>query len=437
MASPPISKTLVADSFHTFSAPGSRTHVFYSTSQTRPLLPTFGGIRPPQSQIYLDYAAATPVEATVLQDMVAWQTTAFANPANRLHLMGEYAEHALMDARMRLGKCIGATPETQIIFTSSATEANNLALRGLALNPKRRRNRIVYSPTEHSSVIETVLALQKMPLAYPIEAIALQVDQNGQIDLEHAQSVINSDTLCVSLMDLNNETGVIQEKQSEIVKWSHSHGALVHCDAVQGFGRLGFRIDATQTNLAVISSGKIYGPRGAAALCLTPQFPHAEKIHIRLSPQLTGGGQESGLRSSTANLAAIRGFARAAELICSTREEQRGAFEILESAFLTTLQRELNRPVHVYGIGHKIPGLMMISIDGVNAMKLIEQCRNICMSTGSACKTLQATASHVLLAMGVPLEDALGSMRISMGLPTTRQEIEEAATIIARECRTL
>jgi cysteine desulfurase len=423
-------------------APASRAHSFCSLSPSQDLLPAFGGIKPPEDQIYLDYAAATPVEASVLLETLAWQTNAFANPANRLHRMGEYAEHALMEARIRLGKCLGATPDTQIIFTSSATEANNLALRGLALHPKRKRNRFVYSPTEHSSVIETILALQKMPLSVPIEAIALRVDENGQIDLDHAISIINEDTICVSVMDLNNETGVIQERLSEIIEWSHRHGVLVHCDAVQGFGRAGFRIDTSLANLAVVSSGKIYGPRGAAALCLTPHFNSKDinsetKLPIRLSPQLTGGGQESGWRSSTPNLAAIRGFARAAELLVSNRQGQRDYFEALETVFVTSLKSQIHRNVRVYGTGHKIPGLLMFSIEGVNSMKLIEECQNICVSTGSACRTLQATASHVLLAMGIPLEEALGSMRISMGLPTTRQEVEAAAATIARVSKTL
>jgi cysteine desulfurase len=386
--------------------------------------PEFGGskLNDPET-IYLDFAAATPVCDEALAEMLIWHNKAFANPANRLHGPGEFAEHGLWDARERLAHALSCEP-TEIVFCSSATEANNLALRGLALHPRRRRNRMVVSPSEHSSVLETAQALKRLPLSHPLSLETLRLDPDGQVDLDHARSIIDEDTLFVSVMNVNNETGVRQTQLNDITQIAHAAGALVHCDAVQGFARDGFSFSSSDADLAVVSSSKIYGPKGAAALLLR------SGRKLRLAAQLTGGGQESGLRSSTPNLPAIRGFARAAELM--SQMHANGAIaeqqKHLEKTFLNALSSQTTFTLH--GSRYKAPGTLMLSFPNVNAMKLIEDCRILCISTGSACRTFQATASPVLLAMGVPLEQALSSIRVSFGIPTQEADVLRSAEII-------
>lgn len=392
-------------------------------------LPHFGGVALASDAVYLDYAAATPIADAVLSDFVAWSAACYANPSSRLHGPGEYADHGLMDARRRVAACLGAHHE-QVIFTSSATEANNLALRGLVMHPKRKRRRIVFSPTSHSSVIATIEALVRSQLKSPIEAIPLQVGSDGQIDCTHAAAVINQETLCVSLIDVNNETGVLETRIPELLTIAHRAGALVHVDAVQGFARYGFDAAQNQADLFTVSSGKIYGPRGAA--CLVLAKPASDRLALRLSPQLTGGGQESGLRSSTPNLAALQAFARACELVCQYRSSYAVQMQELEELFLAQLRSRCRNTVIVHGGKTRVPGLMSLAIENTNAMKLVEQARPLCVSVGSACRTLQATASPVLLSMGIPLEQALASIRLSFGVPNTADDVTRAAEILAR-----
>jgi cysteine desulfurase len=391
--------------------------------------PDFGGVPFPKDSIYLDYAAATPVADAVLFEMQGWLKRCFANPASRLHDLGDYAEHALMNARQRIATCVDASPE-DIVFTSSATEANNLALRGLALHPKRKRTRFVYNPTCHSSVSATLDALARAPLARPLVPVALRVDAQGQVDLEDATKKIDEDTVCVSLIDVNNETGVLDPSIPTMAAMAHANGAFVHIDAVQGFARVGFSFAQSTADLAVISAGKIYAPRGAA--CLIVQRTHQTTPTMRLAPQLTGGGHEFGLRSSTPNVAGAQAFALACELACQSRDEYASKMKDLEQTFLDHLKLLCPRPFIVHGGTSRAPGLLSLAIENTNAMKLVEHAQPLCLSVGSACRTTQATASPVLLAMGIPMEQALASFRISFGLPTQKEEVIRAAHILAR-----
>ncbi len=395
------------------------------------VMPEFGGLNPAKAlteSIYLDYASATPVSLPALKETFAWSAHAAANPANRLHRAGEYAEHGLWDARQRVARCLGCKPN-EVCFLSSATEANNLVLRGLVSHPKRKkeRNRLVVSPSEHASVMETALALQRLPLAHPVEVVFLKLDSQGQVDLDDARKKIQGNTLCVSVMDLNNETGVAQKQLTALIEMTHEVGAYFHCDSAQGFGRNNFRCSHHDVDFAVVSSGKIYGPRGAAALVIR------ENRRIRLAPQLTGGGHEAGLRSSTPNLPAIRGFATAAEIMVEMAGSAAAHCAQMEKLFLTELRR--HQDVHVHGEEQRVPGILMLSFPNTNAMKLLEHAAPLCLSAGSACKTLQATASHVLLSMGVPLEEALGSFRVSFGLPTSSEEVLRSVEVLSRAAK--
>lgn len=383
----------------------------------------FGGVELQGDLIYLDHAAATPIDGRVFAKMLPWLTQVYGNPANRLHRMGELAEHGLAQSRQTIADALGVTFE-EVIFCSSATEANNLLLRGLVQNPLRKRNKIVVAATEHSSVLTTAHELADNG----IEVAVLSVDTHGQIDLENAAAHIDNNTLCVCVMDVNNETGIIQKHLNEITALAHKHGALVHCDAVQGFARGNFHATHNDFDTATISGAKIYAGRGAAALIIRKRSPR-----IRLAAQLTGGGHEFGLRSGTPNLAAIAGFAEGVRLQIAERAERSKHLAHLESIFLSALAGRIQFSSSGTGAkaAQKVAGIVMLHIPNVNAMKLIENMKRVCVSAGSACRTLQATTSHVLTAMGCDDDIALASFRVSIGLTNTEAEMHHAAEIIA------
>ncbi|BBH52609.1 cysteine desulfurase family protein [Fluviispira sanaruensis] len=384
---------------------------------------SFGGIKLPQNTIYLDFASSTPLDKRILEKMTPWMLGYFANSANRLHPMGELTEHALGWARTTLAKIFSVSFE-EVIFTGSATESNNLFLRGLVENPHRKRNKIVYCATEHSSIIVTANTLSA--LSENIQIAELPVDEYGQINIQIAERVIDENTLCVCVMDVNNETGIRQLQLEKIRKISLECGALLHVDASQGFARSHLIAEGIDFDSLTISSAKIYGPKGAAALILKKRRPK-----IKLQAQLTGGGHEFDLRSSTPNIAAIMGFTYACLFQQQEASERIKYYEFLENAFCDELNKHIQ--VKFYGVKkQKIAGILTISFQNVNAMKLLEETRTVCASVGSACKTLQATASHVLVAMGIELENTLASFRVSFGLTNSEQEVREAAKILAQ-----
>jgi cysteine desulfurase len=378
--------------------------------------------------LYLDNAAATPLCLPAFDAMAPWLLGMCGNPANRLHPMGELAEHALAAARATVARALGVE-QVGVTFTASATEANNLVLRGLVDNPMRKRGRLVVGATEHSSVLATALRLAE--LHQDVEVVVLPVDAQGQVDLEAARTAIDGSTLCVALMDVNNETGVVQAGLPAVAAMARAAGAALHVDAVQGFarGELGADPESVPFDTAVVSGAKMNGPKGAAAL-----ITRRRKPRLRFEPQLTGGGQEGNLRSGTPNVPAIIGFARAVEWYALERQEGLTRIGRLEERFLSTLRAELKGRVvvAVHGEGaRRVPGIASVHFEGVNAMKLVEEARVVCASVGSACRTLQATASHVLLAMGVSEEASLASLRVSFGLCNTDDEAVTAAKLLA------
>ncbi|MEY4066060.1 MAG: hypothetical protein RIR26_2268, partial [Pseudomonadota bacterium] len=258
----------------------------------KPQLPEplpLGGLRLPENLIYLDHAAATPLDSRVLEAMLPWMRELYGNPANRLHPMGEVAEHGLALARRIIAEAVGVDFD-EIIFCSCATEANNLLLRGLVEHPLRKRSTIAVSATEHSSILTTLEALRP----HGIRIKTLPVDAFGQISLESAAQNIDEDTLAVCVMDVNNETGIQQTKLNALAEIARRNGAVFHVDAVQGFARHHFHTGSTEFDTATLSGAKIYAGKGAAALIVRKKHPR-----IRIAPQLSGGGHEGGLRSGT------------------------------------------------------------------------------------------------------------------------------------------
>lgn len=382
--------------------------------------PAFNTMNLPTPTFYFDYAAATPIHKKVLEEMLPWMTSYFANAAARIHPMGEVAENALSQCRSKFAEFFKVNFE-DVIFLSSATEANNFILRGLVADPRRKRRSIVIGATEHASIYTTALALEKSFAASGICVKTLPVDDEGQIDLTAARTIIDADTLCVCVMDVNNETGVLQSRLQDIIELAHSKGAPVHVDGVQGFARGSFETRNLDFDSVVVSGAKIYGPKGAAGLVL-----RKKNFRWRLEPQLTGGGHEFDLRSSTPNIPAIVGLTTAFELQENERTVRNAHLQKLEVRFLDLLGKNSNFTL-ISKSAPRVPGIFMGYFPDVNAMKLIEDVKNVCVSVGSACRTLQATASHVCLNMGVPLEVALASFRVSLGLPNTIAEVELGA----------
>jgi cysteine desulfurase len=391
----------------------------------------FGGVSLPENTIYIDFASSTPLDIRVFQEMTPWMLGYFANAANRSHPMGELTEYAIGLARTNIAKIFDVSFD-EIIFTSSATESNNLLLRGLVENPLRKRKKIVYCATEHSSIVATAITIfDHYSKTLGIEIKELPVDVNGQIIFEEAEKIIDKNTLCVCVMDVNNETGIIQTQLQKIKELCKKAETILHVDAAQGFARSANIACEVDYDTATISSSKIYGPKGVAALIIKKRRPR-----IRIEAQLTGGGHEFNIRSSTPNAAAIVGFAAACLLQKEEAQIRIKHYKKMEKAFCDEIQKHIE--THFYGQNiNKVPGILTLYFSGVNAMKLLEESKTICASVGSACKTLQATASHVLVAMGVELEHTLSSFRVSFGLTNSEEEVKEAARRLANAAKKL
>ncbi len=384
----------------------------------------FGGL--PKNTIYLDYAASTPLDIRVFEKMSPWLFEYFGNSANTIHPMGTITKHALEYSRNTIAEILNVEAE-EIIFTSCATESNNLLLRGLLEHPLQKRKKIITCVTEHSSIASTAKMLsENLGSRLGYEFCELSVDENGQINLEEAKKIIDDKTLCVCVMDVNNETGIVQKTLPQIEQITHAAGALLHIDGVQGFARNDLFALGVNFDSAVISSSKIYGPKGASALIIKKRRPR-----IQLEPQLEGGGHEFGLRAGTPNIAAIVGFSEACILQKKECAQRLKYYSKLEDAFMDEIKKNIDACFYAES-SPKIKGIISLSIANVNAMKLLENTPTVCASVGSACKTLQATASHVLLAMGIELEQALASFRISFGLCNSEEDVRTAARLLAK-----
>jgi cysteine desulfurase len=373
-------------------------------------------------KIYLDYAATTPVDPRVLKAMLPFFSEKFGNTMS-LHSFGQEAKTALEESREAVANLMGAKPN-EIIFTSSATESNNLALKGIALANKDRGNHIVISSIEHPCIMESAEWLESQGF----EITRLPVDKYGLINPEDVKKAINpirkssissgarKNTILVSIIHASNEIGTIQPI-AEIGKICKERGVYFHTDAAQSFGKIPIDVNKMNIDLMTVSSHKMYGPKGAAALFV--------REGTKITPILHGGGQEAGLRSSTVNLAAIVGFAEAVR-ICKKEMEK-------EAKRLTELRDKL-----IKGVLEKIPGSHLNGhpqkrlannanfwFEFVEGESIVIQLDllGIAASTGSACSSAKLEPSHVLLAIGLRPEEAHGSLRLSLGRWTKEKDI--------------
>ena len=376
--------------------------------------------------IYLDSHATTPCDPRVVEAMTPFWGEEFGNPATRTHSYGWAAEQALETAREEVADAIGARSR-EIVFTSGATEANNLVLFGIARAGRARGNHIVVCRSEHRSVLDPCRALTKE--GFTISEIA--VDRAGQVDLDALREAIGPRTLLVSLMHANNEIGVIQPI-AEVARVARERGVPLHTDAAQSVGRIPVDVEELGVDLLSISGHKIYGPKGVGALYVRRRRPR-----IEIEPILHGGGHERGLRSGTLPVPLCVGLGRACSIAEAERESEAPRIRALRDHLWARLQGELES-IRLNGDPERrLPGNLNVSFLGVESSAVLLALPDLALSAGSACTSSSPEPTHVLRALGLPPEQALGSIRIGLGRFTTLAEIDQAADRIVTEVRRL
>ena len=375
--------------------------------------------------IYLDYNATTPLCEPARAAMLPFLKEKFGNPSS-VHAAGREARAAIDDARDRLADLLGAKPH-ELIFTSGGTEANNLAILGLARSRTARGKHLISAKTEHHAVLNTIEHLEKRE---GFEVTWLNVSQTGRIDLDHLTDAIRDDTVLVSIMHANNETGVIQPLR-EISQICRGRGVLLHSDMVQSFGKIPIddtsaneRDDVSLVDAASFAAHKFYGPKGAGLLFLRSGIP-IEPVHF-------GGAHENQRRPGTENVAAIAGMAAAAEFVERDREQEQAREGNLRDQLWQEISAQIS-PVVLNGDAHRrLANTLNISLPALDSetMLMALDLEGVCASSGSACMVGSVVASHVLLAMGLPLAFARSAIRFSVGKYTTAEEISATASIV-------
>ncbi len=366
--------------------------------------------------IYLDYNATTPVDPRVVEAMMPFFTDTFGNSASIDHQHGAYASEAVEKARATIAATINARPE-EIIFTSGATESDNLALIGVMEANEDRGDHLVTCRTEHPAVLETATYLQKRGK----RVVYLDVDSTGLVDPDAIKRAITNRTVLVSIMSANNEIGTLAPL-AEIGSIAHERAALFHTDATQAIGKIEIDVQKLGIDLMSFSSHKIYGPKGVGALYVRRRNPF-----VRLSPLLHGGGHERGVRSGTVNVAGVVGFAAAMDLAKrQLRSEQRRLSALGERLLNGILDGVEGAQLNGH-VSQRLAHCVNVHIAGVENKALIVALRErLSFSAGSACATSKAEASHVLLALGYDAARSYGSIRLSIGHPTTELDVKYA-----------
>ncbi|MFZ4665942.1 MAG: IscS subfamily cysteine desulfurase [Prochlorotrichaceae cyanobacterium] len=369
-----------------------------------------------KAPIYLDYQATTPVDPRVLEQMLPYFTEIYGNPASVTHAYGWAAESAVKQAREQLAQAIGADP-SEIIFTSGATEANNLAIKGVAEAYLGQGRHLITVQTEHRAVLDPCTYLEGLGF----EVTRLPVQPDGRLDLDRLATALRSDTVLVSVMAANNEIGVLQPLEA-IGTLCHDRQVLFHTDAAQGIGKIPLDVQRQNIDLLSLTAHKIYGPKGIGALYIRRRDPR-----VQLATQLHGGGQERGWRSGTLPVPQIVGFGAAIDLAMADMNRENDRLRDLRDRLWLRLQTIDG----IYLNGHpdqRLSGNLNVSIDGVNGQALLLALQpDIAVSSGSACTMAKVEPSHVLQALGRSREQVLASLRFGLGRFTTPEQIEYAA----------
>jgi cysteine desulfurase len=372
-------------------------------------------------RIYLDNNATTRVDPRVVEAMLPYFTEHYGNAASLTHAFGRDTDEAVERARGQVAELIGAHPR-DIVFTSGATESNNLALKGVAVMYRSQGDHLISAATEHKAVLDPLRRLGREGWNITI----LPVDAYGRVTVEQIAQAVTPRTVLVSVMAANNEIGTLQPIRA-IGRWCKERGVLFHTDAAQAAGKIPLDVEDMGIDLLSLSAHKMYGPKGVGALYVRRREPR-----VRLEPQIDGGGQERGLRSGTSNVPGIVGFGMACEL-CNSEMS-------VEAVRLTSLREQLRRGIQeqlrdVTLNGHpsdRLPNNLNLSFAGIKGEALLMALRDVAVSSGSACTTASLEPSYVLTALGLDDELAHGSLRFGLGRFTTAEEVEDTIQEVTR-----
>jgi len=382
--------------------------------------------KPNQPPVYLDYQATTPCDPRVVEAMLPWFTEKFGNPASVTHAYGREAEEAVERARAQLASLIHADPR-EIVFTSGATESNNLAIKGaLRFHRQFGKDHVVTLTTEHKCVIESAHAMAREGF----RATFLPVEGNGLVDLGKLAAAIDERTAIVSVMAAHNEIGVIQPV-AEVGTLCRERGVLFHSDAAQAVGKIPVDVEAMSIDLMSISGHKIYGPKGIGALYVR------RRPRARIAPLIDGGGQERGLRSGTLPTPLCVGLGEAAALAQAEMAEEAPRLLALRQRFLDGIKEKLPRAQLNGDPEQRLPGNLNLSFPGIPALELMAACPGLALSTGSACTAAEVEPSFVLRALGISPELAAASLRIGLGRFSTAAEVDYAVDSLAAAVKRL
>lgn len=375
--------------------------------------------------VYLDYAATTPIDPRVLEQMMPWLTTQFGNPASSSHAYGWDAEEAVEKARTQVADLIGAHPR-EIIWTSGATESNNLAIKGVALAYADKGKHLITAKTEHKAVLDTMDHLQTIGF----EVTYLDVDHEGLISLDQLENALRPDTILVSIMAVNNEIGVIQDLRA-IAKLCAQHQVLFHIDGAQAAGKMHFHLNDIPADLISFSGHKIYAPKGVGALYVR------RKPRVRLSAQIHGGGHERGHRSGTLATHQIVGMGAAFALAKTDMQADNERISQLHDYLWQGLSSALPQ-IYLNGSAtQRVPHNLSVSFAGIEGEALMMSLQNLALSSGSACTSASLEPSYVLTAIGRDPQLAHSALRISLGRQTTKADIDIALDEIITQVRRL
>jgi cysteine desulfurase len=368
----------------------------------------------------MDNHATTRVDPRVLSEMIPYFETHYGNAASRTHRFGWEAEAAVEDSRDKIASFIGAKSGKEIVFTSGATESDNLALKGAAEYYKSRGNHIVTTTIEHKAVLDSCKRLEKQGF----DVTYVNAGKDGIVSPDDIAAAITDKTILVSVMLANNEVGTIQPIE-EIGKVTRSKGVLLHTDAVQGVGKTEFDVEKMNVDLASITAHKIYGPKGVGAL-----YVRRSKPRVRLTAQMDGGGHERGNRSGTLNVPGIVGFAKACELMQSEHATELPRVRALRDRLYARLSGELDQVFANGSMEHRLVGNLNVSFAFVEGEALMMAIKDVAVSSGSACTSASLEPSYVLHSMGLDEDLAHSSIRFGIGRFNTEEEIDYVADLV-------
>ena len=379
-----------------------------------------------KTPIYLDYSATTPCDPRVVERMMPFFTETFGNSASRSHAFGWTAEAAVEEAREQVAGLIGAHPK-ELLWTSGATEANNLAIKGTAQMYKQKGMHLITAVTEHKAVLDPMKYLETQ--GYKVTW--LEVDAKGHVDLKELEAAITDETILVSLMAANNEIGTMHPIR-EIGAICKKKGTLFHTDATQQVGKAAIDVIADNIDLLSLSAHKMYGPKGVGALYVRRKNPR-----VRLTSQMDGGGHERGMRSGTLNVTGIVGLGEAARICRQEMDSEAAKLSALRARLQDRIYKELPDAVLNGDVDHRLPHLTNISFPYVEGESLLMGIKEVAVSSGSACTSASLEPSYVLKALGLVDELAHSSIRFSLGRFTTEEEVDFAADRLITEVNRL